>query len=201
MGFLWRVVLTLWLACLSISLIGQGVMPKTAGKESKPVARPKPYDGYWWQAATREQQIGFLAGEDDCYAFDRRCPERSYRTNDEALAWLNEFYDKQPQNLSLPVREALRKVRVPYSPSPPSGEGQAHREAHGYYDGLWWKGSGPDGRVGFIEGYLACLPNREKLFPNAPAKYVQLIDTWYKTHSEDEKIAVVLRLVAKTKVK
>jgi len=77
------------------------------------------------------------------------------------------------------------------------------RERHGYFDGLWWKGSNPTEQLGFVEGYTTCH-NRElrkaKPLEFQPANYVQLISAWYTpagdesvvAHHQAEKIADVL---------
>lgn len=150
------------------------------------------FDGAWWKSASRARQTGFLDGESDCHQYERKGVERGFRSVYQAADLLDDFYNKS-ERLGVPVRQALTMINVPSSPKPRGGS--AHPEKHGYYDGLWWRGAGPEqGGLGFVEGYLACLPHGRSLYPKDRRVYAALIDKWYQANpaKESAKIAEVL---------
>jgi hypothetical protein len=106
---------------------------------------------------------------------------------------LDRFYGSSTK-LKIPIRTALKEL-----PSDPDHNikiegGQEHPGNHGYFDGVYWREAGPEGDLGFVEGYVSCLPNGRALFPLPYERYVRLIDDWYKKNdpSERSKIADVL---------
>lgn len=158
------------------------------------------YDGRWWNEASDERQVGFLSGESACYQYDLLLQSRNLRSNYQAQKLLNAYYSRE-EKLSVSIQAAIAEVSKnlkPYVIEQAEGA-QAYPEKYGYYDELWWRGGDAKGeQLGFIEGYVSCLPNGRKLFPKPFESYVAKITKWYEDNPEssDEKIPVVLQKIS-----
>ena len=169
-------------------------------------AQSKSYDGVWWQLRTSPEQEGFIFGYGACYA---SAPDQKVRVSiDDANMRIavGVFYQAHQSQRTRPVGHVLQDiwaghVSVPYASHVLPGEGW--RERHGYFDGLWWKGSNHPEQVGFVEGYATCYNSehrKAKLLSLEPEKYVWLLSTWYSPGGDEsvsaerqaEKIADVL---------
>jgi hypothetical protein len=156
------------------------------------------FDGHWWNSANYDRQIGFLSGESDCYQYELRLPRRGSRSVYQKRILIETYYRKQ-ENLNKSVKVAIESVAKDaqrMSEYPAEG-GSPHLEKHGYYDGLWWKSSDPNGaQLGFVEGYISCLPGGGNAFPRKAEHYVAKITEWYNRQddpeAEYEKIVEVL---------
>lgn len=153
----------------------------------------EPFDGLWWNSKPLERRLGFLAGESDCHQYETRGRDRGFRSIQYAQDRLDAFY-AQRSNQKILIGHALAKTRPNPDRAVRQG-GDPHLEKHGYYDGAWWRSVEPKaGRLGFLEGYISCLPNGRTMFPRPVEDYVGLVDAWYARpeSSEVEKIADVL---------
>ena len=169
-------------------------------------AQSKSYDGVWWQMRTASEQEGFIFGYGDCYAAS---PDQRVRVSldDQNLQIaVGVFYQAHQSQRTRPVAQVLRDiwaghVSVPYAKQALPGGGW--RERHGYFDGLWWKGSSNPEQLGFVEGYATCFSSehrKARAFSLEPEKYVSLLTAWYSLNGDEsfaarrqaEKIADVL---------
>jgi hypothetical protein len=149
-------------------------------------ASSEPYDGNWWKGQRIRRQEGFIAGVDDCLSFERKPSVKlHFCTISEGRKLLNDFYSVESQR-GAAVIEALQMIRGQDCDSTPAPGASVWSEPHGYYDGMWWTGSPPgDKERGFLEGFIACLPNGGSQYPKGIDHYLSAIDDWYATGSED----------------
>jgi len=163
------------------------------------------YDGHWWLLLTSEEQTGYVNGDADCYVFELDKKFNNSQSAPDVAELLTNLYRDNAKERSVSVYDAIRIVDSQSPLRQPAPGGEKWSERHWYFDGDWWRQGGPADRLGFVEGYLACLAagkkNVRERFPLSPAQYVALINQWYGLHEEtgdinpkreDAKIADVL---------
>jgi len=161
-------------------------------------AQNNSYDGAWWQLRTAPEQEGFIFGFGDCYADPGGQKIRILLDDSEIRIAMGTYFQGHEKLHTRPVAQVLKDIwsghiSVPEAKRAAAGEGW--RERHGYFDGLWWKGSSPTEQLGFVEGYIACHnTEHRKVQPlRLPAaSYVQSINKWYAMPG-DESVAAQRR--------
>jgi len=121
-------------------------------------AQNQPYDGVWWQMRTAPEQEGFIFGFGDCYADPAGRRIRMLVDDADIRIAVSTYYQGHQKSRTRPVAQVLKDIwaghiSVPGTKHADAGEGW--RERHGYFDGLWWKGSTNTEQLGFVEGYIA----------------------------------------------
>lgn len=158
------------------------------------------FDGSWWLSSSSAEQLGFRDGLADCHLWEVKLKLPYDRSAQDDQVFITDFYRKNPRKLGVPVYEVFLKASDRPSPLGQSG-GEHYDEAHGYWDGVWWKGwNDPErglSQKGFVEGYLWCYReksgSRRGTFSQTPDEYVKRITEWYeKTGADESKIADVL---------
>lgn len=157
-------------------------------------AQSNPYDGVWWQLRTTAEQEGFIFGFGECYADPAGQKIRMLSDDAEMRIAVSTYYQGNQKLRTRPVAQVLKDIwaghiSVPQARQAAAGEGW--RERHGYFDGLWWKGSNNTEQQGFVEGYIACHNTEQrkaKPLQLQPANYAQSISAWYATPG-DESVA------------
>ena len=157
------------------------------------------YDGHWWKRVMRHDRLlGYLDGGSDCRQYERleSIDKRKYRSNYDARELVIDFYE-QEGNDDLLITEVIERIEgESIAPGSDNPVAEYWLEKHGYYDGQWWSGS-DQRHLGFIEGYISCLPDGGRLYPKAPEVYRDLVDQHYSDPQQtDGKIADVLTLFA-----
>jgi hypothetical protein len=169
-------------------------------------AQSNVYDGGWWQMRTAPEQEGFIFGFGDCYADPAGQKIRILLDDAEIRIAMGTYYQGHERLRTRPVAQVLKDIwsgHVSVPEAKHAAAGQGWRERHGYFDGLWWKGSSPTEQLGFVEGYIACHnTEHRKVQPlRLPAaSYVQSINAWYAmpgdesvaAHRRAEKVGDVL---------
>ena len=156
------------------------------------------YDGMWWQMRTAAEQEGFIFGFGDCYADPGGQKIRMLLDDSEVRIAMGTYFQGNEKLRTRPVAQVLKgiwsgHISVPEAKRAAAGGGW--RERHGYFDGLWWKGSNPTEQLGFVEGYIACHNTEQrKAKPlRLPAtSYVPSINAWYAAPG-DESVAAQRR--------
>ena len=165
---------------------------------SSSVSAQSTYDGGWWQMRTAPEQEGFIFGFGDCYADPAGQKIRILLDDAEIRIAMGTYYQGHERLRTRPVAQVLKDIwsgHVSVPEAKHAAVGQGWRERHGYFDGLWWKGSSPTEQLGFVEGYIACHnTEHRKVQPlRLPAaSYVQSINTWYAMPG-DESVAAQRR--------
>lgn len=161
-------------------------------------AQSNVYDGGWWQMRTAPEQEGFIFGFGDCYADPAGQKIRILLDDAEIRIAMGTYYQGHERLRTRPVAQVLKDIwsgHVSVPEAKHAAAGQGWRERHGYFDGLWWKGSSPTEQLGFVEGYIACHnTEHRKVQPlRLPAvSYVQSINAWYAM-AGDESVAAQRR--------
>jgi hypothetical protein len=168
-------------------------------------AQSRSYDGDWWQQRTSPELEGFIFGYGDCYADPAGQKIRMSLDDADIRIAVGIFYQGHQKLRTRPVADVLKDIwagHIPVYEAKRAAPGEGWRARHGYFDGLWWKGSSSAEQLGFVEGYVACH-NREqrkaKPLQLEPPRYVELLSAWYAPSDESvaaqhqaEKIADVL---------
>lgn len=139
------------------------------------------YDGRWWASSNHQTRVGYLNGESDCYQYEIRGKDRGFRSVDEEVTYLDDFY-KVSGVQKIAINDALRRSRKKsVKSSDISRGGDPHLKKHGYYDGGWWREIDSDqAREGFIEGYLSCRSGSGNHITKVELVRVRAsIDKWY----------------------
>jgi len=168
-------------------------------------AQTRSYDGDWWQQRSSPELEGFIFGYGDCYADPAGQKIRMSLDDADTRIAVGIFYQGHQKLRTRPVADVLKDIwagHISVHEAKRAAPGEGWRERHGYFDGLWWKGSSSAEQLGFVEGYVACH-NREqrkaKPLQLEPARYVEILGAWYAPSNESvaaqhqaEKIADVL---------
>ena len=149
--------------------------------------RPRAFDGHWWTLLTSEERDGFLQGNSDCQSFELKRTSKYNHSFEETAEFVTSYYF-QAERRSAFVLDVILLVNERPPRHKPLGGGERWAQPHGYWTGQWWREGGPADRLGFVEGYLACVasiptPGRDT-FSKAPVDYVHLINAWYKLDEE-----------------
>jgi len=155
------------------------------------------FDGKWWSLADSGQKSGFLNGATDCLTAvaHERWVSRSIEW---AIPKITDYYKTHTADNGVPVVEVWRKVLSGAPAETPRKGGEVRTNPHGYYDGLYWRGSSESEQRGFLEGYLWCLRTRVQSRSNTYSQsvdyYKERVNTYVQKHpkSDDEAIAAIL---------
>jgi hypothetical protein len=150
------------------------------------------YDGRWWASSSYQSRVGYLNGESGCYQYEVRGIDRGFRSVDEELKYLDDFY-KISGDQKITISDALRRSRKkPVKKSSASQDGDPHLKKHGYYDGGWWREIDSDpAREGFIEGYLSCRNGSGYSISKAELFRIRLsISKWYLSNPSRSDLAI-----------
>jgi hypothetical protein len=156
-------------------------------------------DGRWWGTISAAEQSGYVNGYEDCYNYDVKGVHTAtgWTVSKYAQA-VDVYYREHRDQLSNPVGGVLKQLNRTGKPRPTPKGGEEWKELHGYYDGLWWRGSSPTEQLGYVEGYLSCysteLAGRAETFSKSAHEYVGLLNAYMKAHlhSDEEKVANIL---------
>lgn len=157
-----------------------------------PLAVPE-YDGTWWVSAAPDTRSGFVEGPDDCFYGDYGGrPLFRSMTIDGHRDLISKYFQVDSARSGTSVMAALVAVRdtTVLGRSDSAQSPQGHEEE----DGMAWRGlSAPEGRQGFIGGYLACLrhlvPAKADRYTKHPWVYADLIDRWYQLPIDTSRLA------------
>jgi len=161
-------------------------------------AQGQAYDGVWWQMRTASEQEGFIFGFGDCYADPGGQRIRMLIDDADMRIAVSTYYQGHQKSRARPVGQVLKDIWSGHTSVPGArhaGAREGWRERHGYFDGLWWKGSSSTEQLGFVEGYIACHGTehrKARQFQLSPASYVQSINGWYASPA-DETVAAQRR--------
>jgi len=148
-------------------------------------AQNSSYDGAWWQLRSAPEQEGFIFGFGDCYADPGGQKIRILLDDSEIRIAMGTYFQGHERLHTRPVAQVLKDIwsgHISVPEAKRAAVGQGWRERHGYFDGLWWKGSSPTEQLGFVEGYITChnTEHRKAQPLRLPAaSYVQSITAWY----------------------
>jgi len=166
------------------------------GRAPKPADFDKKYDGTWWLARSSQQRSGFLEGSGDCLTWVARL--RGFGDpSDELVEKVTHYYRTHPSNKGTPVIEVWRQLAGAEIVKEYK-EGEVWRNPHWYLNGLWWRQSSEEARLGFLEGYLwcvkSCVSPRSGAYTLSASSYRSKIDDYVKKHAkaDDEAIATIL---------
>ena len=170
----WAALLALcvWMGCAGVAH-AQTPSPQTT----------KPLDGNWWRAASKNERLGYLEGDNDCDSFElggRLLPTNAILGHQE---FVSKYYVADATHVRTPAFDVLRIADAEIAPVPDK-DADAVPEPHGDYDGLFWRDTRREERIGFIQGYLACYArkndHRRGSFSKSADEYVKLLDGWYQ---------------------
>lgn len=158
------------------------------------------FDGRWWTTAVDGEREGYVNGFQDCYRYDvkgaRATEGWTIRDYVEAV---DSYYQQHPSERRSSLLSVLSGINTQGPPRAVPKGGETWNEAHGYYDGTWWRGGDVREQLGFIEGYLSCHAHYVAgktgvTFSKPPSEYRALIDTYMAGSSrrDDEKLASIL---------
>lgn len=141
-------------AATTYFVIGVAIASAQPGTRERPV-----YDGHWWIGNPNYQlHLGYLGGESACYYHDLKGPDRKLLSIWSALELVDVYYyDITPPNLNKPIPELLGELDDHIERDPTGGE--VHPGKYGVLDGTWWLSIEWMEQVGFVEGYVSCLPD------------------------------------------
>jgi hypothetical protein len=148
-------------------------------------AQNNSYDGAWWQLRSAPEQEGFIFGFGDCYADPAGQKIRILLDDSEIRIAMGTYFQGHEKLHTRPVAQVLKDIwsgHIPVPEAKRAAAGEGWRERHGYFDGLWWKGSSPTEQLGFVEGYITCHNTehrKEQPLRLPAASYVQSITAWY----------------------
>ena len=114
------------------------------------------YDRVWWQSTPQDERTQFIAGYLDCAAYDLKAGE----TKLAEAQWnviepkITTYYASQSGSNFTTVPSLILILGV--SSHSPDRAAERHPGKHGIFDGDYWRQITPSGRVGFVEGYVAC---------------------------------------------
>jgi hypothetical protein len=158
------------------------------------------YDGQWWSAAEPEERSGFLNGAADCLA-EVAHEKWVSRSVEWAVPRITGYYAANSASRAVPVVEVWHKLISEAPGEPPLKGGEVYTNPHGYYDGLYWRQGSDAEHVGFLRGYLWCLPTKvaspSETYSRPVSYYAEKLDAYFrdfKAHpkGDHEAIAVVL---------
>ena len=165
-----------------------------AGAAQAPAAAPqtaKPLDGNWWRAASSSERLGYLEGDNDCHSFEFGGLLLAASEIPLHQDFVSKFYDADAARLRTPAFEVLRRADAQIAAAPDK-DADASPAPHGDYDGLFWRDTRRDERIGFTEGYLACYArktdHRRGSFSKSADEYVKLLDAWYQLSERERNV-------------
>ena len=186
--------------CLASTLsVGAWCGPPQTLLETRASTRPKDilaYDGRWWASADENERSGFIAGTGSCLDTDglQKIFWGDYRSIDDAIG---SYYKEHPKDRTLSVMEVWGKVGSTVQERKRLEGGERYRQPGGA-EGDWYKRASRSERLGFLEGYLACL---DTYFNDPPQTYSLAINYYddriskyveSKPSAEEEEVGEIL---------
>ena len=187
--------LVLFASAQEIPPIGQrGRLPNTPTKT---------VNGTLWLRMTDDERAGFVDGYEDCYIYDSKGKQTTtgWTSNDYVKA-VTAYYTDHQDLAAIAVTVVLQNLDHTGKPRTVPKGGEHWKEAHGYYDGLWWRQSSENEQLGYVQGYLACyrrlLVASPTTFSKPPNAYWSLMNAYITQNpkSDDEKLANILKRYA-----
>jgi hypothetical protein len=155
-------------------------------------AASKPFDGTWWQGASKSERLGYVEGDSDCNAIELGGHALDPDSLAPRLEFLSSFYAPDSGHADVLVFDALRLAEKQQTSANREPSEDAQGEAHGVYDGLFWRNMLHAERLGFVEGYLACdehkTQGRRASYSKSAEEYVALLDQWYHVKDVEEDV-------------
>ncbi len=145
------------------------------------------YDGKWWNAVSKDERTGFLAGYIDCAVYDAGQKNMADASWDLLEPRITRFYRGNASDLMKPVATVLVQLSSQGSPQKPK-DGESYSEKHGIFDGEYWRQLLDDERLGFVEGYMVCQKQYKKPAASLSHEakwYVAQISKWYGIQPND----------------
>lgn len=147
-------------------------------------------DGTWWLSKNQAFKLGFISGEADCYKYEVRGREYPGTLSPASVEKLDKFY-ASPSNRRFDVEDATRKIFLRRSGrNLESNSADRYPETHGIFNGDYWWQVDSDGRIGFVNGYIAC---RRKYFHAnisvSPSEISNKITSSYDFYNPSKSIA------------
>ena len=145
------------------------------------------YDRVWWESTGKDERTQFVAGYLDCAAYDdgnTRLAEAQWNGIEPEIT---RYYASHPQMTRRTVPSLILALGAASRSTDPAGE--PYPEKHGIFDGDYWRQITPSGRIGFVEGYLACRTSgleKHQFAAHTAAWYVSQIDRTYRVTPEDD---------------
>ncbi len=189
---------------LFVIVASSSAQPPSAASPSKPdaqsaFAKRPVLDGRWWARISLAERVGYINGYEDCYVYDAKGPHSATGwTANHYVEAVEAYYHGHKNDRTASVTTVLEQVNRTGEPRPVPKGGEEWKEPHGYYDGLWWRGSSASEQLGYIEGYLSCyaseIASPPATFSKSAHEYVALMNAYVKGHakSDDEKVAYIL---------
>jgi hypothetical protein len=144
------------------------------------------YDRVWWESTGKDERTQFVAGYLDCAAYDdgnTRLAEAQWNGIEPEIT---RYYTSHPQMTRRTVPSLILALGAASRSTDPAGE--RYPEKHGIFDGDYWRQITQSGRIGFVEGYLACRTSgieKRQFAAHTAAWYVSQIDRTYRLTPED----------------
>lgn len=157
----------------------------------------KPYNGNWWLARNPQERSGFLEGAGDCLTWLARVPGFGAPSGQMADR-ITKHYETHPSERGSLFTEVWRRLASNTEGAQHHEDGEVWKNPHWYLNGLWWRQSSEEERLGFLEGYLWCVRTQsvpEKVtYSRSVSYYRSKIDDYVRTHAkaDDEPIAAIL---------
>jgi hypothetical protein len=174
--------------CLCATIVA---LPPSAASAQNPAARVLSYDGDWWLAISKFERIGYIEGDEDCDSFARGLAPLDPIALQPYPAQLTAYYSADPARRATTAYQALRRFSA-QAPRPRTGPVNSPEDFHGDFDGLFWRDTRREERLGFVEGYLACFvhtaPRHRAVYSKSPADYLALLDTWFHLSDREEDV-------------
>jgi hypothetical protein len=150
-----------------------------------PEERAKAYDGSWWQSVDAYRRREFVEGYTEC---DRpgNVPLKYRLSRYLYEELITAHYQAKPAEAARPAAEVLLEINAANASAeiPPGGEGPY------YNDGEYWRQAVPSGRLGWVEGYIACEWEKggKSRFRQTPQSYVEKMSAFYEYDANEETI-------------
>jgi hypothetical protein len=160
------------------------------------------YDYIWWQSTPQDERTQFIAGYLDCAVYDLGQIKLADAQWNVIEPKITTYYASQPKSLHRTVPSLILTFGVSSHSTDPAAE--RYPGKHGIFDGDYWRQITPSGRVGFVEGYIACRDSKreqKRFAAHSAAWYVGEISETYRLTANDniedsrasEKIATIIQ--------
>lgn len=146
-----------------------------------------PYDRVWWGSTPKDERTEFIAGYIDCATYDRGNAELANAQWNLIEPKITTYYASHPDAIHRMVPSLILALGSGGGSTDQAGE--QYPEKHGIFDGDYWRQITPSGRIGFVEGYLACrnAEHETRQFSARSADwYVSQIDGTYRLTREGD---------------
>jgi hypothetical protein len=143
-------------------------------------------DGRWWREATKDGQLGYIAGFFDCVVYDAGRVEFKLTNRWVIQSRMSAYYDAEPTRVRKALPDLLMQV-APDALQEPKAGGEKYPEKHGYFDGEFWRKAEADEQEAFVAGYLACWHSMGlgvAKYSRGATWYQARISGWYGTSGD-----------------